>query len=89
MWYLYKGKLYINFRTSIRAHWLENLDQNIALAEARWSKWYGSLQSGPQNTQCFPGTFRSCMQSSAGWTPEMREAYTSESLLALNTTLGA
>ena len=50
---VYNGSLYFNIWNSYDRTFFNNAEDNIAAAEARWIGWYGSLQAGPFNWDCF------------------------------------
>lgn len=64
-WAVYKGKLYLNFRTRIRDNFLKDADANIKLGNARWIEFWGDLRAGPFNTDCLAETWsqKNCVNS--------------------------
>jgi hypothetical protein len=48
----------MNFHPSIRSKFFADADTNIACADARWSKMWGSLSNGPFNTDCMAETWK-------------------------------
>ena len=47
------GRLWVHIDANMRDTFLDNLDSNIALGDARWKEWWGDLNAGPFNTECF------------------------------------
>lgn len=43
----------MNYLPPIKLQWLAKAEENIAKANARWIKWYGKLEAGPFNTDCY------------------------------------
>ncbi len=73
-WEVYNNTLYINFFPQIRSRFFEDADKNIALANARWTGWWGDLNSGPMNTHCLAETWHdpggNCMKDPQPIPPE-------------------
>lgn len=61
-WSIYNGQLYFNIWDSYRVRWLQRVEENQALADARWIAYFGSLDAGPLNIGCYPDTWRQCVQ---------------------------
>jgi hypothetical protein len=55
-WTLYNSTLYLNYLPSINKKFQQDIDTKIATANARWIGWYGELNAGPFNYQCWQNT---------------------------------
>ncbi|CAD7695364.1 unnamed protein product [Ostreobium quekettii] len=62
-WTVHNGSLYLHFCPGLRDLWLTDVDENIRMAEKRWQEWWGSLNAGPFNLECFDVT---CLQGLQG-----------------------
>ena len=49
------GRLWVHIAAGMRDAFLTNLDANIAEGDSRWIEWWGDLNAGPLNTECFDG----------------------------------
>lgn len=56
-WGIHNGKLYMNFRPSIKANFFKDIEANIKAGDARWISLWGDLQAGPFNTDCLAQTW--------------------------------
>jgi len=52
-WTIYNNANYQNYLPNIKERWLSQAESNIRKANARWISWYGKLEAGPFNTDCF------------------------------------
>lgn len=51
-WTVFNGTLYIN-DCGTRATWLKNRDEYIHMANQRWIGYWGAMDAGPINIDCF------------------------------------
>lgn len=52
-WTIYNNANYQNYLPRIKERWFSQVESNIRRADARWISWYGKLEAGPFNTDCF------------------------------------
>lgn len=52
-WHIVDGALYGNYDVDIAKQWLSDVKNNIAKGNKRWVDWYGKLQAGPVNDNCY------------------------------------
>lgn len=63
-WAILHGKLYCSIWRSYQDNFNANQQEGIALANARWIEFYGSLEAGPQNNGCYAWNYHSCLARS-------------------------
>jgi hypothetical protein len=52
-WSVINGRLYCNIWDAYRRQFELDYANYTRAAEARWTRWFGSLRAGPFNTRCF------------------------------------
>lgn len=62
LWARFNQTLYLFSAPEDLAAFLRNPEEITSRADAQWIAWYGSLQAGPLNEQCFAQTWKCCRQ---------------------------
>ena len=55
-WFIYDDKLYVTLGLNLVDEFEDDTETNMAMADANWIGWFGSLQAGPFNNNAVAGS---------------------------------